>query len=253
MPARCRVSSTCRAAAPGPMPVGCSAARPSMPARWRAAPDQARQALHREARGAQCRRRAAPLDVPRRCARTDAGGAIGREALDAGTVASGASIKPGKAVPLRQDRCRWCDRPRGPRCRHGGERRRDQGRRGAPPRGARCRRRAPRRAPPRPVLAGADRWGVLGSGIKHYRSQSVAPNDRASITVTTVQCRKAIGGGAPKRTSGNMMRRPLCCCDHCNCSGGSFLRERQLSGGAMTLRRRVFLRFERAFWPNSLY
>jgi hypothetical protein len=28
----------------------------------------------------------------------------------------------------------------------------------------------PRRAVPRPVPAGADRWGVLGSGIKHYRS-----------------------------------------------------------------------------------
>jgi hypothetical protein len=34
--------------------------------------------------------------MPRRCARTDAGGAIGREALDAGTVASGAKIKPGE-------------------------------------------------------------------------------------------------------------------------------------------------------------
>jgi hypothetical protein len=34
----------------------------------------------------------------RRCAGTDAGGAIGREALDAGTVASGASIKPGEAL-----------------------------------------------------------------------------------------------------------------------------------------------------------
>jgi hypothetical protein len=39
----------------------------------------------------------APLDVPCRRARTDAGGALGREALDAGTVASGASIKPGEA------------------------------------------------------------------------------------------------------------------------------------------------------------
>jgi hypothetical protein len=34
--------------------------------------------------------------VPCRRARTDAGGAIGREALDAGTVASGASIKAGE-------------------------------------------------------------------------------------------------------------------------------------------------------------
>jgi len=31
-----------------------------------------------------------------RCPGTVAGGAIGREALDAGTVASGASIKPGE-------------------------------------------------------------------------------------------------------------------------------------------------------------
>jgi hypothetical protein len=36
-----------------------------------------------------------PLDVPCRRARTDAGGAIGREPLDAATVASGAGIKPG--------------------------------------------------------------------------------------------------------------------------------------------------------------
>jgi hypothetical protein len=42
------------------------------------------------------RRRVAPLDAPRRCVRTVAGGAIGREAVDAGTVASGASIKPGE-------------------------------------------------------------------------------------------------------------------------------------------------------------
>jgi hypothetical protein len=47
-----------------------------------------------------------PLDVPCRCART-AGGAIGREALDAGTVASGASIKAGEALPrdARGARC----------------------------------------------------------------------------------------------------------------------------------------------------
>jgi hypothetical protein len=34
----------------------------------------------------------------RRCATTVAGGAIGREALDAGMVASGAAIKPGEAL-----------------------------------------------------------------------------------------------------------------------------------------------------------
>jgi hypothetical protein len=39
--------------------------------------------------------RAAPLDAPCRRARAGAGDAIGREALDAGAVASGASIKPG--------------------------------------------------------------------------------------------------------------------------------------------------------------
>jgi hypothetical protein len=42
-----------------------------------------------------------PLDagaVPRRCGRTDAGGAIGREALaTAATVASGASIEAGES------------------------------------------------------------------------------------------------------------------------------------------------------------
>jgi hypothetical protein len=38
MPPTCRVPLECPAAAPGPMPVVRSAARPSMPARWRAAP-----------------------------------------------------------------------------------------------------------------------------------------------------------------------------------------------------------------------
>jgi hypothetical protein len=50
-------------------------------------------------RSARCRRRATPLDLPRRRARTDAGGAVGSEALDTGTVTNGAS-NPG-------------DRPRG--------------------------------------------------------------------------------------------------------------------------------------------
>ena len=36
--------------------------------------------------------------MPCRRARGNAGGAIGREALDAGTVASGAKIKPGEAL-----------------------------------------------------------------------------------------------------------------------------------------------------------
>jgi hypothetical protein len=39
-----------------------------------------------EARGARCRRRAVPLDVPRRLGRTDPGGALGRDALDAADV-----------------------------------------------------------------------------------------------------------------------------------------------------------------------
>jgi hypothetical protein len=60
------------------------------------------EALQSDARGTRCRRRAAPLDAPCRCAGTDAGGAFGREALDAGTVASGANVKAG-------------DRPRGGR------------------------------------------------------------------------------------------------------------------------------------------
>jgi hypothetical protein len=36
------------------------------------------------------------LDAPCRCAGADAGGATGREAFDAGTVASGDKIKPGE-------------------------------------------------------------------------------------------------------------------------------------------------------------
>jgi hypothetical protein len=67
-----------------------------LPAWWRAAPASSRASPARRAppRAARCRRRAASLDVPCRCARTDAGAAIGRAALGAGTVPSGASIKP---------------------------------------------------------------------------------------------------------------------------------------------------------------
>jgi hypothetical protein len=50
---------------------------------------------------ASCRRGVAPLDVPCRRGRTNAGGAIGRKALDAGTVASGAGIKPGEPGKAR--------------------------------------------------------------------------------------------------------------------------------------------------------
>jgi hypothetical protein len=42
-----------------------------------------------------------PLDMPCCRAGTDAGGALGREALDAATVASGAGIKPGEAFPRK--------------------------------------------------------------------------------------------------------------------------------------------------------
>jgi hypothetical protein len=74
----------------------------------------------RSTRGAlRCRRRAAPLPC-RPCTGTDAGGAIGREALDASAVASGASIKPGT-------------RPRDPRCPARGERRQHHARREALP------------------------------------------------------------------------------------------------------------------------
>jgi hypothetical protein len=50
------------------------------------------------------RRRVAPLDVPRRCARTDTGGAIGRETLHAGMVASGAGLS--LASPARRSTAR---------------------------------------------------------------------------------------------------------------------------------------------------
>jgi len=155
VPLDMRCPSTCPAAAPGPMPVARSAARPldagavangsparrstasrpmpatgrsprlapplrrdgcrwcdrprgpRLPARWRAAPasspaSPARRSTASRSMPATCR---APRRAPAR-AGTDAGGAIGREALD---------------------------------CRHDGERRRDQARPGAPPRGARCR------------------------------------------------------------------------------------------------------------------
>jgi hypothetical protein len=70
------------------------------------------------ARAAQCRRRAALLDVPCRCAGTDAGGAIGREALDAATVASGASIKPGEpGEALHREALDAGDVPRSSTCR----------------------------------------------------------------------------------------------------------------------------------------
>jgi hypothetical protein len=121
-----------------------------------------------------------------------------REPLDAGDVprpltcrAAAPGLMPVVCSAVRP-------RSRGHRCRHGGERRPHQARQGcaaalgplpvapgwqAAPRSSPARRstakrrpsmpatcRAARTAPPRHVLAGADRWGVLGSRIKHYRS-----------------------------------------------------------------------------------
>jgi hypothetical protein len=62
----------------------------------------------------------------------------GRESLDAGTVASGASIKagePGEALHREALDAGYVCAP------------------------STC-----------PAASGADQWGVLGSGIKHYRS-----------------------------------------------------------------------------------
>jgi hypothetical protein len=58
---------------------------------------------------------ATPLDAPRRCASSDAGGAIGREPLDAGMVASGASIKvrePGERSTATPSMPAMCCAPR---------------------------------------------------------------------------------------------------------------------------------------------
>jgi hypothetical protein len=94
------------------MPATCRAPRRAVPLRQH----QARRALHRETLNAGDV--PVPLDVPYRCAGTDAGSAIGREALDAGTAASGASIKPGaigKALH-REARAARCRLPRWPGC-----------------------------------------------------------------------------------------------------------------------------------------
>jgi hypothetical protein len=159
----------CRAAAPEPMPVVRSAARPSMPARWRAAPASspatpARLSTASRSMPATCRapQRAVPLrrdrcrwrDRPRR-PRCRYGGerrkdhpAIEGSApepinLDAGTVASGARIKPGEALhrapldaadaPRPSTCCRCAGTDAGGAigrealdCRHGGERRKHQ-------------------------------------------------------------------------------------------------------------------------------
>jgi hypothetical protein len=102
MPATCRAPQRA-AAAPGPMPAARSAARPLMPARRREARDQARRArraLHRKPfdAGGVPRAGIKPGEaVPPR--QDQCRGIIGREALDAGTVASGAGIKAGEALP----------------------------------------------------------------------------------------------------------------------------------------------------------
>jgi hypothetical protein len=54
-------------------------------------------------------RRAAPLDMARRCDSTDAGGAIGRVALDAGTVAKPG--EPGERSTARRSMRATCRRP----------------------------------------------------------------------------------------------------------------------------------------------
>jgi hypothetical protein len=84
-----------RRTAPGPMPMARSAARASTAGAVASGASFKAGAQPRGAplRGPRRRRRAAPLDMPRRCAGKDAGGAIGREALDAGT-GGGASVKP---------------------------------------------------------------------------------------------------------------------------------------------------------------
>jgi hypothetical protein len=106
-------------------------------------------------RAARCRRRAAPLDVSCRRGRTVAGGAIGRDAPNAGMVLSGASIKPGK--PARRSTAR-----------------RSPASRSMP---ATCR--APRRAVPRPVLGRRGPMGCFGIGNKHYRSLSCPISPRS--------------------------------------------------------------------------
>jgi hypothetical protein len=65
------------------------------------------------------RRRLRQSDSAHHGPRREAGGLAG---LD---PAIGRRV-PRRAPPLRQDRCRWRDRPASPRCRHGGERRQDQ-------------------------------------------------------------------------------------------------------------------------------
>jgi hypothetical protein len=63
--------STCRAAAPGPMPVARPAARPSMPAWWRAAQGSSPTLRSTQKREPLDARDAAPLDAPCRGARTN--------------------------------------------------------------------------------------------------------------------------------------------------------------------------------------
>jgi len=100
----------------------------------------------------------------RRCARTDAGGAIGREAVDAATVASGASIKPALGREALDTGTVESGAGSSPA-------RRSLASRSMPPT---CR--APRRAVLRPVLAGVDQWGVLGPGILGSRITVPDPN-----------------------------------------------------------------------------
>ena len=120
--------STCRAAAPGAMPVARSAASGAS-----VKLGEPGEALRRG-----CRRRAAPLDVPCRCARPMLA-ARSAEAVDAGMVASGAgSSRASPAMPARGRRQHHARRAW----------------RGAPPRAAQCRR-------PRRVLS----WRARTDGV----------------------------------------------------------------------------------------
>ena len=110
--ARCSMPRTCRAhsahhgrGASRSMPAACRAPPPlGVPARpCQHQAGRAGEALHRDGRGARCRRRAVPLR---------------RDRCRWGARPRG----PRRAVPLLRDRRKWRARPRGPRCRDGGVR-----------------------------------------------------------------------------------------------------------------------------------
>ena len=154
---------------------------PSMPPAASGAGIKPGEALHREARAARCRRRAAPLDVPCRCARTVAGGALGLDALD---CRHGGERPPGSSPAIdHRTRGPWC-------CRHGGERRQDQAgraRRGAP--------REPLDAGDVPLDMPGRRFGNVGSipgfdnRYKGRRNHVTPPRPSPSPLPATPRCR----------------------------------------------------------------